>query len=88
MPTKPPNIVHSDYRPKRARKRKQSVAIPADRHGAAMPPKRCFENSCAGPRAMAGRKHPERYWRSYGDDPLPAGAVAMDHRSRLSRRGC
>ena len=26
---------------------------------------------------MAGRKPPERYWRSYGDDPLPAGAEAM-----------
>jgi hypothetical protein len=28
MPTKPPAIVHPAYRPKRARKRKQSVAIP------------------------------------------------------------
>jgi hypothetical protein len=28
MPTKPPVIVHSAYRPKRVRKRKQSVAIP------------------------------------------------------------
>ena len=28
MPTKPPAIVHSDYRPKRARKRKTPVAIP------------------------------------------------------------
>ena len=27
---------------------------------------------------MAGRKPPERYWRSYGDDPLPTGAEAMD----------
>ena len=26
---------------------------------------------------MAGRK-PERYWRSYGNDPLPTGAEAMD----------
>jgi ribosomal protein L44E len=26
---------------------------------------------------MTGRK-PERYWRNYGDDPLPAGAEAMD----------
>jgi hypothetical protein len=26
---------------------------------------------------MARRK-PERYWRSYGDDPLPTGAEAMD----------
>ena len=28
MPTKPPAIVHSEYRPKRARKRKTPVAIP------------------------------------------------------------
>jgi hypothetical protein len=27
---------------------------------------------------MAGRKPPERYWRSYGDDPLPTAAEAMD----------
>ena len=39
MPTKPPNIVHSDYRPKRARKRKQSVAIPM-RIVTAKPPKK------------------------------------------------
>jgi hypothetical protein len=37
----------------------------------------CFGNSRAVPRAMTGRK-PERYWRNYGDDPLPAGAEAMD----------
>ena len=24
-------------------------------------------------------KRPERYWRSYGTDPLPIGAEAMDH---------
>jgi hypothetical protein len=42
-----------------------------------MPLSSCSENSCAGPRVMAGRKHPERYWRSYGDDPLPTGAEAM-----------
>jgi hypothetical protein len=24
-----------------------------------------------------GTEHPERYWRSYGDDPLPTGAEAM-----------
>ena len=39
MPTKPPAIVHSDYRPKRARKRKQSVAIPM-RIVTAKPPKK------------------------------------------------
>jgi hypothetical protein len=27
---------------------------------------------------MPARKPPERYWRSYGSDPLPAGAEAMD----------
>ena len=27
---------------------------------------------------MAGRKQPERYWRSYGTDPLPTGAAALD----------
>ena len=37
----------------------------------------CFGNSRAGPRAMTGRK-PERYLRNYGDDPLPAGAEAID----------
>ena len=26
---------------------------------------------------MPARKSPERYWCSYGDDPLPAGAEAM-----------
>jgi hypothetical protein len=26
---------------------------------------------------MAARKPPERYWRSYGTDPLPIGAEAM-----------
>ena len=39
MPTKPPVIVNSDYRPKRARKRKQSVAIPM-RIVTAKPPKK------------------------------------------------
>jgi hypothetical protein len=39
---------------------------------------RCSTNWSAGPRAMAGRKRPERYWLSYGDDPLPTGAEAMD----------
>ena len=43
-----------------------------------MPLSSCSERSCAGPRALAGRKPPERYWRSYGDDPLPTGAEAMD----------
>ena len=42
-----------------------------------MPLWRCSGKSCGGPQAMAGRKPPERYWRSYGDDPLPAGAEAM-----------
>jgi hypothetical protein len=27
---------------------------------------------------MPARKPPERYWRSYGNDPLPTGAEAMD----------
>jgi hypothetical protein len=27
---------------------------------------------------MPARKPPERYWRSYGTDPLPTGAEAMD----------
>jgi hypothetical protein len=27
---------------------------------------------------MPASKPPERYWRSYGNDPLPAGAEAMD----------
>ena len=39
MPTKPPVIVHSDYRPKRARKRKTAVAIPM-RIVTAKPPKK------------------------------------------------
>ena len=26
---------------------------------------------------MPARKPPARYWRSYGDDPLPTGAEAM-----------
>jgi hypothetical protein len=43
----------------------------------AMPLSSCSGKSCAGPRAMAGRK-PERYWRSYVGDPLPTGAEAMD----------
>ena len=30
--------------------------------------------------AMAGRKPPERYWRSYGNDPLPPGAEATVRR--------
>ena len=115
MPTKPPAIVHSTYRPKRARKRKQSVAIPM-RIVTAKPPKKHLggpvqriggvqepepfperprigtstrfgpvqdidaeEHQRRGdaaealfrelvrrahpPRLMAGRKHPERYWR-------------------------
>jgi hypothetical protein len=41
----------------------------------AMPLSSCFGNSCAGPRAMTGRKA-ERYWRNYGDDPLPAASSA------------
>jgi hypothetical protein len=44
----------------------------------AMRPRRCSGRSSAGRQAMAGRKPPERYWRSYGDDPLPTGAEAMD----------
>jgi hypothetical protein len=39
MPTKPPNSVHSDYRPKRAPKRKPPVAIPM-RIVTAKPPKK------------------------------------------------
>ena len=27
---------------------------------------------------MPARKPPERYWRSYGSDPLPTGAEALD----------
>jgi hypothetical protein len=27
---------------------------------------------------MPARKPPERYWRSYGTDPLPTGAEALD----------
>ena len=27
---------------------------------------------------MPASKPPERYWRSYGNDPLPAGSEAMD----------
>jgi hypothetical protein len=27
---------------------------------------------------MTARKPPARYWRSYGDDPLPTGAEALD----------
>ena len=39
MPTKPPAIVHSEYRPKRTRKRKTPVAIPM-RIVTVKPPKR------------------------------------------------
>ena len=34
-----------------------------------------FRESCAGRRGMPGK--PERYWRSYGTDPLPTAAEAM-----------
>ena len=63
-------------RPRRASARCRT-STPRNTSGAAMPLSSCFGKSCAGPRAMTGRK-PERYWRSYGDDPLPAGAEAID----------
>ena len=47
MPTKPPVIVHSAYRPKRARKRKQQpVAIPM-RIVTAKPPKKHLRRTCS-----------------------------------------
>ena len=49
MPAKPPVIVHSTYRPKRARKRKQSIAIPM-RIVTAKPPK----NACSAERRRSG----------------------------------
>ena len=56
MPAKPPVIVHSDYRPKRARKRKQSAAIPL-RIVAAKPPKKHL----GGPvQRIGGVQEPER----------------------------
>ena len=134
MTDMPPSaIVHTDCRPKRARKRKQSPPIPqwivsakqpkptgpaiddvvvsprrqaaqaaaisvprifpasqkrstrfgpgpdfdgehARRGGAAVA---LFKEFARRARAMPGRK-PERYCRSYGDDPQPTGAEAMD----------
>ena len=56
MPTKPPNIVHSDYRPKRARKRKQSVAIPM-RIVTAKPPKKHLGGPFSGSEACRNRRH-------------------------------
>ena len=49
MPAKPPVIVHSTYGPKRARKRKQSIAIPM-RIVTAKPPK----NACSAERRRSG----------------------------------
>ena len=70
--------------PRRASARCRT-STPRSTSGAAMPPKRCFENSCAGPRAMAGRKHPERYWRRM-THYLPAPRRCTN-RSPCSRHG-
>lgn len=43
-----------------------------------MPLSSYSRNWSAGPRGMVARKPPERYWRSYGTDPLPSGAEALD----------
>ncbi|HEY2257646.1 MAG TPA: hypothetical protein VGI11_18575, partial [Variovorax sp.] len=35
---------------------------------------------------MTARPIPARHWRSYGDDPLPSGRVAMDEPFRAFPR--
>jgi hypothetical protein len=36
---------------------------------------------------MTARPVPKGHWRSYGDDPLPTGAGALDELFSASRRG-
>jgi hypothetical protein len=63
-------------RPRRVFSARCRTSTPRSTSVEVMPLSSCFEKSCAGPQAMAGRKPPERYWHSFGD-ALPPGAEAM-----------